>query len=523
MHPATQAASDAAVDEHALTRALASLLDLTRRARAARSEAELGFLLVNDTMQLASYRQAGLWHAVGGIKALSGLVQPEANAPYAQWLRKICRHLAAPNAAARTQPAGAGQAPGPGVVRAFGADDVPDALAREWAEWWPAQAAWIPLPPGDAPVVVSPGADAPPPALAGTGPDAPAGDSRSAIAADGTIALKRVDPPAAGLVLTRDEPWSVAELTLLQEWTGAWWHALLALRRQQRRGWLRPWARSTDGALPSRRAWWRRPFLFTTLVLAAAAFVPVRLSVLAPGELVPVRPVVVRSPLDGVVDVFHVQPNQTVRKGQPLFGFDEALIQSKLDVASQSLTTAVAEYRQTAQQALVDAKARPQLAVLTGRIEEKRAEVAYLREQLGRARVLAPQDGVVLFDDPTEWIGRPVSVGERILRIAATGDVEVEAWLPIGDAITLPTGAPVQLFLNASPLEPVTASLRYLAHDAVQRPDGSWAYRARATLDGPTAHRVGLKGTAKLQGDEVPAVYWVMRRPLATLRSMLGV
>jgi multidrug efflux pump subunit AcrA (membrane-fusion protein) len=521
MNPAAQAVRESAVDEHALTRALASLLDLTRRARAARSEAELGFLLVNDTVQLAAYRQAGLWHAVGGIKALSGLVQPEANAPYAQWLRKVCRHLSAPASAPRGKE-GAADAPGPGTIRAFGADDVPDALAREWAEWWPAHAAWLPLPPTEAPVAVSPGADAPPPALPGGASAAPS-DGRGALAPDGTIALRRIDPPAAGLVLVRDEPWSVAELTLLQEWTSAWWHALLALRRQQRRGWLRPFARSTDGALPTRRAWWRRPFLFTTLVLAAAAFVPVRLSVLAPGELVPVRPVVVRSPLDGVVDVFHVQPNQTVKKGQPLFGFDEALIQSKLDVASQSLNTAVAEYRQTAQQALVDAKARPQLAVLTGRIEEKRAEVAYLREQLGRARVLAPQDGVVLFDDPTEWIGRPVSVGERILRIAATGDVEVEAWLPIGDAIALPPGAPVQLFLNASPLEPVTARLRYLAHDAVQRPDGSWAYRARATLDGPTAHRVGLKGTAKLQGDEVPAAYWMMRRPIATMRSMLGV
>jgi hypothetical protein len=62
-----------------------------------------------------------------------------------------------------------------------------------------------------------------------------------------------------------------------------------------------------------------------------------------------------------------------------------------------------------------------------------------------------------------------------------------------------------------------------MAHDAVQRPDGSYAYRVRATLDAPTTHRVGLKGTAKAQGDWVPAIYWVMRRPIATLRSTLGV
>jgi hypothetical protein len=189
----------------------------------------------------------------------------------------------------------------------------------------------------------------------------------------------------------------------------------------------------------------------------------------------------------------------------------------------QTLSTAEAEYRQASQQALTDARIRPQLTVLTGKIEEKRTEVDFLSEQLTRSRVLAPQAGVALFDDPTEWIGRPVAVGERIMRIAAPQDTEIEAWLPLADAIALPTGASVSLYLNASPLFAVSATLRYMAHDAVQRPDGSYAYRVRAALDAPTEHRVGLKGTAKLHGPRVPLVYWVLRRPLASVRTALGI
>jgi multidrug resistance efflux pump len=259
-----------------------------------------------------------------------------------------------------------------------------------------------------------------------------------------------------------------------------------------------------------------------TAALVALCFVPVRLSVLAPGELVPRNPMVVRAPLDGVIDAFHVQPNQDVTQGQALFGFDEALIRSRLRVAQQSLATAQAEYRQTAQQSLVDARVRPQLAALTGRIEEREAETAFLREQLQRSRVAAPQAGIALFDDPTQWIGKPVVVGERILRIAAPQDVEVEAWLPVGDAVKLEPGTPVQLFLNARPLEPVSATLRFMAHEAVQRPDGSHAYRLRASLTAPAGHRVGLKGTARLEGETVPLIYWVVRRPLATVRAWIG-
>jgi multidrug efflux pump subunit AcrA (membrane-fusion protein) len=250
---------------------------------------------------------------------------------------------------------------------------------------------------------------------------------------------------------------------------------------------------------------------------------PVQMTVLAPGELVPANPVMVRAPLEGVLDTFHVQPNQTVRKGQPLFGFDEALIQSRLDVARQSLNTAQTDYRQTSQQALADPRARSQLGILAGKIEEKRAETQYLAEQLRRSRVTAPQDGVVLMDDPSQWIGRPVAVGERILRIAAEGDIEVEAWLPLADAIELKVGDEVQLYLQSSPLEPVQARLRYMAHEAVDRPEGHQAFRVRATLSRATAARVGLKGTARLYGQKVALAYWVLRRPMASVRAYLGV
>ena len=49
--------------------------------------------------------------------------------------------------------------------------------------------------------------------------------------------------------------------------------------------------------------------------------------------------------------------------------------------------------------------------------------------------------------------------------------------------------------------------MRYMAYDAVARPDGSYAYRLRASLDQAQGPRIGLKGTAKLQGERVPLAY----------------
>lgn len=440
-----------------------SLRDLSHRARQAESDRELGFLLVNDSLALAPFRQAALWLDQEGVWSLSGVVQIDANVPYVQWLDAVARHL---------------QSVGGDRVRPFTASDLPADLAAEWAHWWPVHALWL-------------------------------GSSASGLAGAG--------------IWVRDLPWSDAELAAMQEWSEVWWHAFAALHRPRiarLRGWRTRLAKALawqDGLV-----WWRQRRLQVVAVLLAALFWPVRLTVLAPGELVPAHPLVIRAPLDGVIDVFHVQPNQQVKAQQALFSFDEIVIQSRLAVAMQALATAETDYRQTSQMALSDSKSKTQLGLLIGKVEERRAEIDALQEQLTRARVLAPQEGVVLMDDPSEWIGKPVATGERILRIATLDDVEVEAWVPLADAISLAVGDEVVLYLSASPLSPVSATLRYMAHDAVQRPDGSYAYRIRAALSGKTHHRVGLKGTAKLHGGWAPVSYWVLRRPWATVRQYLG-
>lgn len=440
-----------------------ALKDLAQRARQAQSDRELGFLLVNETMALAPYRQAALWLGDEGVWSLSGVVQVDAHVPYAQWLDAVARHL---------------HAPGSAVVQPFSASDLPADLAAEWSQWWPAHALWL---------------------------------GGGATGASG-----------AGILLS-DEPWSAEAVAELQEWSEIWWHAFAALHRPRIARWRGLGDRMLHTlAWQGGQVWWRQRRVQVLGLFLAALCWPVRLTVLAPGELVPAHPLVIRAPLDGVIDVFHVQPNQQVQADQPLFSFDEIVIQSRLEVAQQALATAETDYRQTTQLALTDAKSKTQLGLLLGKVEERRAEIDYLQEQLTRARVLAPQAGVVLMDDPSEWIGKPVATGERILRLATLDDVEVEAWVPLADAISLVPGDALTLYLSASPLSPVSATLRYMAHEAVQRPDGSYAYRVRATLEGKTSHRVGLKGTTKLHGGWVPLSYWVLRRPVATLRAYLG-
>lgn len=453
---------------------LLQLIELGQRARTATSADELAFMLVNETRALVHYRQAVLWSQTEGVLSLSGIVQVDRQTPFALFLQTVCRHL--------------GETSQDRQARFIQPHDLPQPWSLEWGQWLPAQALWIPL-------------------------------------AYGSSAQPN---GSGGLLLVAEQPWIAESLPLVREWCHVWEHAWRTLYRPPVwsigvfKNRLMGWWRGSDVEVGSCHWWQRRPIQLA-LVIGLVLCFPVRLTVLAAGELVPVQPTVVRSPLDGVIEKLLVQPNQTVKAGDVLLTFDQASMGSRLEVARQGYATAQAEYRQLTQLALGEARAKGQIAAALGKMGEKQAEVDYLERQFGRSTVTAPQDGVVIMDDPSEWVGKPVQTGERILRVANSAEVEVEAWIAVGDAIPLDSGADVYLYLSASPLSSVKAKLRYMGHDALPRPDGVYAYRVRATLTQPTLHRIGLKGTAKLSGHWVPLVYWVTRRPWAVIRQFLAV
>ena len=83
----TQQDADTTID------ALPQLWELAGLARQSQSDRELGFLLANQSLCLAGYRQAVLWLSDEGVFTLSGVVQIEANAPYVLWVDQVARHL----------------------------------------------------------------------------------------------------------------------------------------------------------------------------------------------------------------------------------------------------------------------------------------------------------------------------------------------------------------------------------------------------------------------------------------------
>ena len=447
------------------------LLDLARRARHAESGLALQFLLVNQTHEIAPYLIAALWVEDEGVVMQSGVTEVEKHAPFILWLSQLGKHLSeTQNKTTPVEPS------------MLSTNDV-----DEWESNLPPEALWLPI---------------------------------------------LTHQKKAGLLVCREEVWAEQEIKLLHEWIDTWGHAWNKMHVQSVPGEmyqmgqsLRAWMSLSDGGRDEGffSSLWRNKRRRFFILAFAVLFVPVRLTVLAPAEIVSSKPAVIRVPIEGVVDEFFVRPNQKVIEGQALLKLDLTSLKSRLQIAQQETQVASTEYRQSTLQSLSDPKSRTQLATQEGKTSGKRLETEYIKDLLEKAQIKSPRDGIAIFDDPSEWVGKPVAAGERVMIIANEDEIEIEAWLSVNNAIELPRDARVTFYLNTSPLSPIEGTVKSIGYEAVQRPDSTYAYRLRADVTSKNLNqRIGLKGTAKVSGRYVPLAYWVLRRPLAIARQFLG-
>lgn len=316
-----------------------------------------------------------------------------------------------------------------------------------------------------------------------------------------------------GLVLyARETPWLDQDLALLDRAHLTYAYCLGALNRAQRRI-----GASFASVFQKKTSKW----LLAAAVLAM--FIPVRLSVLAPAEVIALTAMAIASPQDGVISAFHVQPNATVKAGDRLFSLDDSALASRREVARRSVSIARADSLVAQQRAFDDLKSKGELASALGRVKEKEAELSLVETSLDRVVVKAERDGVAVFADPNDWLGRPVQTGERVMQLADPRDAGVLVWLPVADALNLEPGAPMRLFLHTTPLDPLPAKLLQTSYQAVLSPDGVSAYRLRGQFeDGTAKARIGLRGTARVSGDWAMLGYYLFRRPIAAVREWTG-
>jgi multidrug resistance efflux pump len=312
-----------------------------------------------------------------------------------------------------------------------------------------------------------------------------------------------------GLWLTREQPWAEHELTVLHRLREAYAYAWRAVGPSSTPRWR--WGLS-------RTATWT-----LAAAMLGAMVIPVPMSTLAPAKIVAKDPLIVSAPIDGVIAEILVPPNSTVSEGQVLFKYEDTTFRNEYEVAERNLDVAVAQYRRAAQGSFLEAEQKADVPLLKAEVELRETERDYAHERLAKVEVKAERAGLLIYTDKSDWIGKPVVVGQRIMELANPQQLEVRIDLPVDDAIVLREGAPVKLFLNANPLASVPATVSHASYHAEVLPNNTLAYRVTAQLgQGSSELRIGWQGSAKIYGDKVTLFTYLFRRPISAIRPWIG-
>jgi multidrug resistance efflux pump len=268
----------------------------------------------------------------------------------------------------------------------------------------------------------------------------------------------------------------------------------------------------------------RRKFLLPVILTAVflLSFVPVPLTALAPCEIVPLDPETVTAPIEGIIQTIPVERNQKIETGQGLIAFVDTTIRGRLEVAERAVEVAAAKERRLQQAAFDDRNARRDLSIAAAELRLAIAERDAALDQLSRTRVMAGRSGLAVFASRKDWEGRPVSMGERVMQIASPDHVQVRIDMPVKDAPVVRDQARVRVYLDSDPLNPLDARLERATYHATPIAGGGLAFVLYAHLGESVPPRIGYRGTAQVFGDDVPLIYYVMRRPLTALRQMVG-
>lgn len=268
----------------------------------------------------------------------------------------------------------------------------------------------------------------------------------------------------------------------------------------------------------------RNVLISAAAILIAGVFVNVPLRIVAPCEIVPADPFVITAPVEGIIASVDVKPGEAVKENRELFRYDNRIPLQDYRVAQKQVEILQAEFNKTLAQGLKDSKKYDEITVINLKLAKEKLASELAKYQLDRDIVTSPVPGIVVLDNPDEWRGKPVKIGEKVLVISNPGKTKIKIWIPESDNILFDQTDPVRIILNVDPQQTWYGSFAYVSNElSIHKNVPSYMAEADWLDLQPPHAKLGLQGTAILYGEKVSLYYYIFRKPLGTLRRFLGI
>lgn len=252
-------------------------------------------------------------------------------------------------------------------------------------------------------------------------------------------------------------------------------------------------------------------------------FYQVPLRIVSSCEVVSREPIIIAAPLEGVIKEINVLPGDEVAKGDLLVEYEKSAFIQDLQLAKKEVELREAEIGRAKTLGYDDEEKLSELRVLLAKNDQAQAKLDFAKYQFELLTIESPARGIVSLDNPEEWKGRPVSIGEKILSINQQDDTKVLIWLAEGDNVNLDKDSLVKIVLNANPNSTFEASLDYISSISKINDENIVSFEAEASwVEQPENVKIGQKGVAIMYGEKVSLLYYLFRKPYLFFRRTFG-
>lgn len=214
---------------------------------------------------------------------------------------------------------------------------------------------------------------------------------------------------------------------------------------------------------------------------------------------------VMSAPQDGFLREAHAHAGDLVQAGQVLAELSDDDLQSAL----RARTAEAAQHENGFAEAFARGD-RAQAVIAQSKLNEAKAQISLLQQQLARLKITAPFDGVVIAGDLRQQLGAPVKRGDNLLTLAPGLDWRVVLEVDESDIASLNNGQIARLRLAAMPDQTIGLTLNRVTPVAKTTPNGvRYEIEAIPTGAGAGARglRPGLQGVARIDMPPRPLLW----------------
>ena len=203
---------------------------------------------------------------------------------------------------------------------------------------------------------------------------------------------------------------------------------------------------------------------------------------------------VVTAAMDGFVLEAPVRAGDVVHEGQLLASLDDKDLRLEHTRWVGQREQTLREYREA-----LAAHDRAQASILSARVAQANAQIELLEEQISRAWLVAPFEGIVVEGDLSQSLGSPVERGQVLFEVAPLDAYRIVLEVDARDISDVGVGQKGELALSSLPRERLPFEVERI-EPVSSAEDGRNAFRVEARLEHPSdLLRPGMEGVAKVE------------------------